>query len=246
MPKISPSKYVVRAGWDDVPHLDEQAKKELLDGTLPHMREARSKGVPSLGKGAIYPIPREEAEVKPFQIPRYWKKGYALDVGWNKTAALWGAQDPSDGTIYVYTEHYRGQAEPSVHATAIKARGEWIMGAIDPAANGRQPKDGERLKVTYIEHGLQLVNAVNAVDAGIYEVWQLLSSGRLKIFSTCQNFWAEYMIYRRDENGKIVKKFDHLMDCVRYLIMTWEEIGAVQQPAIATGRSLISDSTAGY
>ena len=29
MPQISPSRYMVNAGWDDVPHLDEQTKREL-------------------------------------------------------------------------------------------------------------------------------------------------------------------------------------------------------------------------
>lgn len=247
MPEITPSKYMVQAGWDDVPHLDEQTKKELLAGTPPHLREARSKGIPSLGAGAIYPIPVDEVECKPFPIPRFWKKGYALDVGWNRTAALWGAEDPSDGTIYIYAEHYRSQAEPIIHAGAIKARGDWIKGAIDPAARNRAQADGKKLLVTYQNLGLDLVQAENAVESGLYECWIRLSSGRLKIFSTCQNFWAEYRLYRRDENGKIVKKHDHLMDDMRYLVMTWDDIAA-QPPAHleAGGSTIISDTRAGY
>lgn len=238
---------MVQAGWDDVPHLEEQTKKELLDGTPPHLREARSKGIPSLGAGAIYPIPIEEVECKPFPIPRYWKKGYALDVGWNKTAALWGAQDPADSTIYLYAEHYRGQAEPSIHATAIKARGDWIKGAIDPAARNRAQKDGEMLMATYQGLDLELVKAVNAVESGLYECWERLSTGRIRVFTTLQNFWAEYRLYRRDEKGKVVKKFDHLMDDMRYLIMTWDDI-AQQPPAGSNGPSttVISDTRAGY
>jgi hypothetical protein len=45
-------------------------------------------------------------------------------------------------------------------------------------------------------------------------------SGRLKVFSTCRNFLSEFRIYRRDDNGKIVKENDHLMDAARYLIMS--------------------------
>jgi hypothetical protein len=38
------------------------------------------------------------------------------------------------------------------------------------------------------------------------------SSGRQKVFSSCQRFLEEYRLYRRDAKGKIVKTRDHLMD----------------------------------
>ncbi len=69
MPEISPSRYMVNAGWDDVPHLGEKTKKELLESTLPHLQDARSKGTPSLGAGAVWPIPLSEILVDPFEIP---------------------------------------------------------------------------------------------------------------------------------------------------------------------------------
>lgn len=247
MPQISDSRYLVQAGWQDVPHLDEKTQRELIESTPPHLRDARAKGIPSLGAGAIYPVPVSEIEVAPFAIPRYWRKGYALDVGWKRTAALWGAEDPSDGTIFLYAEHYRGQEVPAIHATAIKARGDWMKGAIDPAARGRAQRDGERLMAQYKELGLNIVMANNAVEAGIYEIWQLLLTGRLKVFSTLMNFKAEYRMYRRDENGKIIKDFDHLMDGMRYLINTWDKIASVQVPSSSpTGGSAVSDSVAGY
>jgi hypothetical protein len=200
-----------------------------------------------MGAGAIYPVPLSEIEVQPFAIPAYWPKAYALDVGWNRTACIWGAKEPSTGVLYLYAEHYRGEAVPEVHAAAIKARGEWIRGAIDPAARGRQQKDGEQLLATYQGQGLKLVPAANAVDAGLYAVWSLLEIGRLKIFSTLQNFKNEYRVYRRDEKGKVVKVNDHLMDAGRYLVMTWDKIATIQRPA-STIRSgpAIADEVAGY
>lgn len=247
MPEISSSKYLVTAGWNDVPHLDEKTKAELLEATPPHLRKARSEGIPSLGAGAIYPIDPDEFRVTPFQIPDYFPRAYALDVGWKRTAAIWGAKDPSDGVIYLYAEHYMGQAVPAIHAEAIKARGEWIRGAIDPAARNRSQTDGERLIAQYKAHRLNLVPAKNAVEAGLYQVWQMLATGRLKVFSTLLNYFEEYNEYRRDENGKVVKEFDHLMDAKRYLIMTWDQIASVKpvDRPIAPG-VFISDTKAGY
>ena len=219
MPEISPSRYVVEAGWPDVPHLDETIKKEIIDSTPPHMRDARIYGAPSLGAGAIFPVALSEILVRPFQLPKYWPRAYALDADWNNTACLWAAWDRGIDVVYLYSEHYRQHAEPSIHVTAIKARGEWIPGVIDPSSNGKiNAKDGEQLTQNYRDLGLNLGLANNAVEAGLVAVWERLSTGRLKVFETLQNWQAEYRIYRRDEKGKIVKEFDHLMDCMRYLI----------------------------
>ncbi|MCO5072108.1 MAG: hypothetical protein M9944_12960 [Rhizobiaceae bacterium] len=247
MPAITASRYLVQAGWDSVPHLDEKTKKELLESTPPHLREARSKGIPSLGSGAIYPVPLSAIEIQPFQIPPFWPRAYALDVGWKRTAALWGAWDTSDWSLYLYAEHYQGQAVASIHADAIKARGDWIRGVIDPAADNRSQRDGERLMADYVAHGLHLTPADNAVEAGLYKTWQLLATGRLKVFSTLANWKAEYALYRRDENGKIIKDFDHLMDCMRYIVMSGQKVASVKAPTVINDAYLpVGDSVAGY
>lgn len=212
------TRLVVMATWDDAPHLSTQQKQELWDSIPPYQRDARSKGIPQLGSGAIYPVPESEILVDPFEIPPSWPRVYSMDVGWNRTAAIWGAWDRESSTVYLYSEHYRSQAEPSIHADAIKAKGDWIPGVIDPAARGRAQRDGDQLLTTYRELGLDIATANNAVEAGIYAVWQRLSGGRLKIFRTCQNWLSEYRLYRRDDKGRIVKDKDHLMDCTRYLI----------------------------
>jgi hypothetical protein len=58
------------------------------------------------------------------------------------------------------------------------------------------------------------------VEAGLYKVWQMLSTNKLKVFGSLVNWFSEFRIYRRDEKGQIVKDRDHLMDCTRYLIMS--------------------------
>jgi phage terminase large subunit-like protein len=220
-------KWHIQAGWDDVPHLDPEEKAAVLAATPPWQRDARTKGTPSLGAGAIYPIPESEFVVSPFEIPEAWPRVYGLDVGWNRTAAIWGAIEratkEAQGTLYLYTEHYRAEAEPAVHAAAIRGRGAWVPGVIDPAARGRAQKDGHALLDVYKGLGLDLEPANHAVDAGLYAVWALLSAGRLKVLSTCQAWLREYRMYRRDEAGKIVKQDDHLMDATRYLVMSGRE-----------------------
>lgn len=220
MPEVDESKYLVQAGWNDIPHLDERTKRAMLAGTPPYMRESRSKGTPSRGAGAIWTTPEEAFVVKPFPIPDYWPRVYALDVGWNRTACLWGAYHREISCWYLYTEHYRGKAVPSVHATAIKARGEWIPGLVDPAARGRSQDEGKQLIASYGQLGLSLMPAINGVDIGLDRTWELFETGRLKVFSTLPYWLFEYRLYHRDEKGDVVKKNDHLMDCTRYIVMS--------------------------
>jgi len=223
------SKAVVQATWADVPHLSEQAQNELLASIPPYQRDARTKGIPQLGSGAIYPVAESDVLVQDFEIPAFYPRAYAMDVGWNRTACLWGARDNETGIVYLYSEYYRGQAEPVIHAQGIRSRGDWIPGVIDPASRGRNQFDGSRLIETYRELGLILTDSKNAVEAGIYETWQMLSNGRLKVFNSLVNWLMEFRIYQRDEKGKVVKQNDHLMDCMRYLVLSGLNAMTVKQ-----------------
>lgn len=209
-------KYYVQAGWNDVPHLDEKGKSDMAAGMPPHQARARMHGEPSLGSGAIYPISEDDVLCRTFHIPDDWMRSYALDVGWNRTAVLWQARNPANGNIVLYDEHYQGQGEPASHAAAIRARGEWIKGVIDPAARGRSQIDGRQLLKMYTDLGLDLAAADNSLEAGIQQVWQALVSGRLKAMAHLQQWRREFGRYHRDDKGKIPSQDDHLMDTMRY------------------------------
>lgn len=226
-------KATVFVGWEDAPHLPADVKKAMLAAIPPWQRQARSRGIPQLGAGAIYQVPEADFVVQGYEIPPYYRRVYGMDVGWNRTAALWGAVNPDTGGVVIYDEYYRGQAEPSVHSAAIKGRGEWIPGVIDPASRGRSQIDGRKLYDLYQELGLLISKADNAREAGIQRVWEMLSQGQLKVFKSCTNFLSEYRLYRRDERGQVVKKNDHLMDALRYLVMSGIERAEIQP----TGRS---------
>lgn len=233
----APGKFVVMATWDDVPHLSQKVKDELYAAIPPFQRDARSKGVPQLGAGAIYPVPETDIVVPDFQIPSHWPRAYGMDVGWNKTAAVWGALDREDSTLYLYSEHYKGHAEPAVHVTSINARGPWVPGVIDPASRGRTQTDGAQLLQAYKDLGLDISTADNGVETGIHRVWERMSGGRLRVFKSCQNWLSEYRMYRRDDKGHVVKANDHLMDATRYLVASGIERATVKPAAPLLGGS---------
>lgn len=210
---------VTTCSWDDVPHLTQEVKDKMWDDLPPHQRLARSKGVPKLGSGVIYPVDPEFYTVPPFEIPKHWKLLGGIDVGWRLTAALWAAVNPDDNSVYIYSEHYRAEAEPVIHAEAFKARGKRIRFVIDTAAHGRSQVDGQNLFDMYSEMGVSLANANKSVETGIWEVWTALSAGRLKIMNNCHNLLKEMKSYHRNDKGQIVKSNDHACDALRYIIM---------------------------
>jgi len=214
--KVNKSRFVVNATWEDAPHLTEKEREEILSNTLPHLRDARSKGVPHLGSGAIYPIAEEEVAVDDFVIPAWWPRVYALDYGWGWTAAVWLAIDVENDTHYIYDCYKRGQAEPPVHIAAIKARGDWIPGVADPAGGSSQ-RDGRKLLIEYQGMLSNLYPADNAVEAGLLRVWGKLVAQKLKVFKSCRAWFDEFRVYSRDEKGRVTKRNDHLMDCTRYV-----------------------------
>ena len=217
------SKKVVQAGWDHAPHLTEAAKAELLASIPAYQREARTKGIPTLGSGAIYPVAESDFVIAPVELASHWRRGFGLDVGYNRTACVWGADDRDSDTLYLYAEHYGGRMDAAENARHIRGKGEWIPGVIDPASRGRGQADGQQLMQNYRDQGLDIEAANNAVEAGIDLVWMRLVSGRLKVFSHLTNWLNEFRKYRRDDSGHVVKSDDHLMDATRYLVVSGRE-----------------------
>lgn len=240
-PERANPRSVVQIGWADALWLDEDTKADLLKSTPPFLREAVVNGTPSLGSGAIYPVSLDDVVLKATEvseIPAYYKRIYALDVGWNRTAAIFLALNPDDDVAYAYAEYYGTKQEPEIHAARIKrTAGTWMPGVIDPAARQRNQIDGQKLIRIYNGLGLKLRVADNTRDAGLAEVWSRLASGRLKFHPNTYNLQNEYLLYRRDEKGDIVKENDHLMDALRYAVMALPMARAVAPERLTTAQT---------
>ncbi len=222
-------RFYVNIGWNDAPHLTETQTSELEREIPPHERDARMRGLPMIGRGAVYQIDQSRITCSDFDMPHHWPRAYGMDVGWNATAGVWGAIDRESDILYIYSEYEAGHLEPSQHAQAIKGRGDMI-GYNDPASGGSGQKDGSKLFEEYTAKDirLRLEKAENAREAGIFELWKRMTSGRLKIFKSCTRTLDALRLYHRDKHGAIVKENDHLCDALRYLAMAAPHIRHVE------------------
>lgn len=220
--------FFITAEWDDNPYLPEDVKREMASALAPHEKEARTKGIPSLGSGKVYPIAESAIEVDPFPIPDHFVPLWGLDFGWNNTAATIGYLDRDNDIMYLTDCYLNGAGvdggeglTPSQHVAIMPDIMRRSKGVCDPAGGGTSQASGERAINQYKEF-YDMEPADNSVEAGIMEVLQRMRQGRLKVFKSpnMDPWWKEFRTYARDEKGGIRKRNDHLMDATRYLVVS--------------------------
>jgi len=195
----------------------------------------------------IFKTPIESLLCNPFEIPRHWPRMYAIESDWEQTAVLWAAWDKTIDCLYLYTSDLRPRGEPSVLASAVRARGDWIVGVMNPRGRTRTKEDGERLIEEYRSEGLILTGTENAPETGIQSIEERASTGRLKVFRTMDDFHAQWRLYRRDENGKIDNRYDLLMDTLRGVVASYRHIATTQHTDTEDfGVGIAGDPSIGY
>lgn len=218
------SKAMIQASWDDVPHISDKMKADLLASIPPHELEARTKGIPTLGSGAVFPVPEDKIKVDAFQLPGYWPRIAALDFGWDHpTAAVWYAWDRDTDTTYLYDCIRSNKTPLPMHASAINSRGKWIPVAWPQDGYGSDGKrDGVAIRDLYVAEGVRMLpehatlpDGSNSVEAGIQEMLTAMLEGRFKVFAHLNDWFSEFRTYHR-KDGKIVKEYDDLMAASRY------------------------------
>ena len=260
MPEISSSKYLVTAGWQDAPHLNEKTKAELLAATPVYLRKARSEGIPALGSGAVFPIDEESITCTPFKIPDHWPQIIGLDFGWDHpTAAVNIAWDRDLDAAYITSDYKKSEATPAIHSLSLKPWGTWKPVAWPHDGLQHDKGSGEQIASQYSAQGLKMLRAKathapkrgeaegsggNSVEAGLMDMLDRMQSGRLKVFKTCGNWLAEFRLYHR-KDGVVVKEFDDAISASRYglMMLRFAKVRQIEQTRISGFRP--SDSGMG-
>jgi len=211
---------------EDALHIPAEERARIIASFPAHERDARSKGIPILGSGRIFPVSEDEIKCEPFQIPDYWAQISGIDFGWDHPSA--GARiawDRDNDIIYVTGAHRAREQTPLMFSTAVKSWGAWMRWAWPHDGLQHDKGSGEQLAVQYREAGLNMLweratfeDGTNGVEAGIMEMLERMQTGRLKVFSNLADWFDEFRLYHR-KDGKIVKECDDLLSATRYAIM---------------------------
>jgi phage terminase large subunit-like protein len=240
----SPDRSVTTMTLDDVQHYTAAEKEAIAASYAPHEREARTKGVPVLGSGRVFPVSEEMITVEHREFPSHWPRIGGLDFGWDHPfGAVELVHDRDADVVYVSRTYRARQTSVIAQCSALRAWGRdlrWVW-----PADGRQETlagAGNPLAEQYRREGLDLwldhatfEDGGVSVEAGIAEMLTRMETGRLKVFKYLRDWLDEFAMYHR-KDGKVIKEHDDLLCATRYGIMmlrfarTAQEYDAFRRP----------------
>lgn len=220
------SRAVISMTIFDAEHYTPERRAEIVAGYPAHERDARSRGIPVLGSGAVFPVLDDDITVAPFPIPAHWAQINGVDFGWDHPfGAVNCAWDRDADVFYVCKDYSAREATPLIHAGAITPWGEWIPTAWPHDGMQHDKGSGEELAKQYKKHHVNMLpekathpDGGNGVEAGILEMLERMQTGRWKVFSTCGMWFNEKRLYHR-KDGLIVKLKDDVISASRYAFM---------------------------
>lgn len=211
---------------EDAEHYTAEQRAAIIASYPEHEREARVKGLPTMGSGRVFPVKEESITIEAIPIPPHWVRIIGMDFGYDHPfAAACCAWDRDADTWYVTSIYRESKATPVIHAASIKPWGQWIPCAWPHDGLQHDKGSGDQLAALYREQGLNVLperatfeDGGNGVEAGVTEMLDMMQTDRFKVFSHLKEWFDEFRLYHRAD-GKIVKERDDLLCATRYALM---------------------------
>lgn len=262
----SPSKHLTQMDiWDVEDILYTRSQIEQIIASYPiHERDARAHGIPMMGQGRVFQVdPKLITEPAMREIPKDWSRIAGIDLGWDHpTAVVHCALEPlaDDSFVFhVYGCYAQTETLISLHAEAIRERGEWIPVAWPHDAHKNDPDSGRSMAEKYRAKGVNMLHehatfqgtgtksGGYSVETGVQTMLDMMKTGRFKVAEHLHQWFSEFRMYHRavprgatlDRSPKIVKRNDDCLDATRYALMM-ARYAKLQRPRI-----LISTPTVG-
>ena len=225
----------IPARLEDNPYLALDGRYEQMLNALPAtQRRQLLEGNWDVAEGAAFTEFETALHVvTPFEIPISWERVKGIDYGYaSESACVWGAVDPSDGTLVIYRELYQKGllgTQLSDMITNMELEDPFsVQGVLDTACWNKTGTTGPTIGETLVRSGHKLRRAdKNRIQGKIqvHEYLKVSQSGRprLQIFNTCPNLIRELQCIPLDKSNPEdvdTKAPDHAYDALRYLIMS--------------------------
>lgn len=231
------------AKYSDNPHLPVDYIRDLL---LNHPKQWVNRFVYCEWDdfaGLVYPEFDEDVHfIKPFTLPNWWNHYIVYDYGYRNPSAILFAAVDTEGTIYCYDGIYAEETPIYELAELLEEKSNPRIGyeyLADPSIR-RSESDGYSVASEWEDYDIFWDNARNDKRAGFERVSKYLHfrqsvKPRLYFFDVSsleplrneilEYKWSElkFGIASRPNPEEPVKKHDHFMDDVRYLVHAVED-----------------------
>lgn len=228
----NPKAIIIRATWDDAPHLTEKVKDELKAGYPGWELETRTMGVPMMGEGRVFQFSEADIKEDPIEIPFHWPQIHGIDYGLNHPfGGFRWAWDRDNDVVHGIWCYRKRDAIPPIHAAALNGtrnQTQWIPVAGPHDGLNRDKGKGITLAKMYIDAGVNMlpltaryndnIGGGQGEEQIIMEVIDRAETGRLKISSICHEWWEEFRNYHR-KDGILVRRGEDVLKASFYGLM---------------------------
>ena len=239
----------IRVAWDDVPEYDlwgepfflKSTREALIIDYLPHERDARTKGIPVMGKGAVFQIrnwPTYKTGDYDFKNSQGLCRVIALDLGLvnDSTVITLMYYDPNEQEAWLHTQIVvtgTEEANPMNyinHLMRPEVFGTPIVLPADGNTQGRYTMSSQSIRTMFESYELNvhpdaIMNPpdeqgrrTNHKSFGINSMRQMLELGTLHVNENCTAFLKEAQNYFVDAHGRFSDP-DDCIDSARYALI---------------------------
>lgn len=237
----TPDRHLTMMTLDEAGHYSDEERERIIASYEDWERDARTKGIPMLGEGRIFPFDEAKLSVPAISIPQHFAQLIGVDFGDDHPfAAVHLAWDRDADTVYVCNVFKESRAPIAVHASAMKAWGGWQPVAWPHDGHVHERGGGPAQADLYRREGLRMLpeHATHLhggfqIEPGIAAMKERMRTGRIRVFEHLEPWWQEFRVYHR-KDGKVVKEQDDLMSATRIGVMSLRFARTQDPPMQAT------------
>lgn len=211
--------YLQSVSWDDCPHLTPEIQEKLLAGIPEWQHDMRTKGLPVIGTGAVFPFKDSEITIDPSEFDLYSNPriqviaGVDFGMTVDPSAIVYAAYDPDADMYYLFHESVLDESQ---EARTPKNISRTILESALPNIVINTPHDGgiksanpEAKAKQMLKYGAnvfpsQMINPIeytgdifgkkrsaNDIITGLDIMNEMFRDGKLKVLSNMSSFIKE-------------------------------------------------------
>lgn len=263
--------FIHHVGWDQVPHLSEKVKNDLI-ATYPSWEvECRTKGMPSKGSGAIFKVDDEFISFPSITPKANWPIVAGVDFGRSRdpSTIVFSALDPDTGVSYMFEEHYldKDRSPAAMARIILESKYPQIPVVVPHDGNSVSTDGGNETRATIMRNAgcnmmrstfsnpSDIQNSITDIrkkhmgkEGGLAWMDHQFRDGKMKVCEHLLHFFREKRSYFYvTRGGKTMPKDgdDHIIDAARISALSLGRYGVPAAQCYSTPQDFNNGFTMG-
>lgn len=226
---VSDYTFYTQSGWNDNPFLSQEEINKMEKDYPAWELPARKHGIPVFGQGKVFEFLISDIitdDILLDDIPMHWNMIGGIDPSATSNGT-WGGcllAEDEEGSIYMIKDYLATNRRLDEHAVNLRIMFSGLPNiplVCDPAGGGENYEKQSALEYLRDTEKLNILVAEKANQAknhAINKIYLLKRQNKFKICRSCVKALEQFDQYARDENNKIIKQNDHVIDACFYAL----------------------------